>query len=63
MDKAMIVPGAVIGRWTVLDSDEKTARGERKWLCRCECGNEVDVAYNTLVYTNQKSCGCQKKGA
>ena len=31
------------------------------WHCKCDCGNEVDVAYNTLVYTNQKSCGCQKK--
>lgn len=31
------------------------------WHCRCDCGNEIDVPYNNLVYTNQKSCGCQKK--
>lgn len=31
------------------------------WHCRCDCGNEVDVPYNQLVYTSQKSCGCQKK--
>lgn len=31
------------------------------WHCRCDCGNEVDVSYNALVYTHQKSCGCQKK--
>jgi len=31
------------------------------WRCRCECGNEVDVPYNNLVFCNQKSCGCQKK--
>ena len=26
------------GRWTVLDSYEKTKKGEKKWLCRCQCG-------------------------
>ena len=31
------------------------------WRCRCDCGNEVDVPYNSLVFCNQKSCGCQKK--
>ena len=31
------------------------------WRCRCDCGNEVDVPYNALMYSNQKSCGCQKK--
>ena len=31
------------------------------WRCRCDCGNEVDVPYNNLLFSNQKSCGCQKK--
>ena len=31
------------------------------WHCRCDCGNEVDVPYNSLVFCNQKSCGCLKK--
>lgn len=31
------------------------------WRCRCDCGNEIDVPYHSLVYANQKSCGCQKK--
>ena len=31
------------------------------WRCRCDCGNEIDVAYNNLVDCNMKSCGCQKK--
>ena len=31
------------------------------WRCRCDCGNEVDVSYNSLVYGNQKSCGCRRK--
>lgn len=36
-------------------------RGSVVWRCRCDCGNEVDVSYNNLQYSNQKSCGCQKK--
>ncbi len=35
--------------------------GSVVWHCGCDCGKEVDVPYNTLVYSNQKSCGCQKK--
>ena len=31
------------------------------WRCHCDCGNEIDVAYNHLVYGNLRSCGCQKK--
>lgn len=42
-------------------SREYDERGSVVWHCRCDCGNEIDVSYNTLVYTNQKSCGCQKK--
>lgn len=40
---------------------ERGPQGSIIWHCRCDCGNEVDLSYNTLVYTNQKSCGCQKK--
>ena len=32
-----------------------------RWLCRCDCGKEIDVSYNRLVYGNMRSCGCQKK--
>lgn len=38
--------------------------GRRKsvvWHCLCDCGKEIDVSYNNLVYCNMKSCGCQKK--
>ena len=36
-------------------------RGNVMWHCRCDCGNEVDLSYNNLVYCNTRSCGCQKK--
>ncbi|MGM9641038.1 MAG: hypothetical protein ACI3V3_06695 [Faecousia sp.] len=39
----------------------RSPRGSVIWHCRCDCGNEIDIAYNDLVYCNIKSCGCQKK--
>lgn len=35
--------------------------GSVVWHCRCDCGKEVDLSYNDLMYSNVKSCGCQKK--
>lgn len=35
--------------------------GSAMWHCLCDCGNEVDVSYNDLVYSNIQSCGCKKK--
>ena len=31
------------------------------WHGRCDCGKEIDVDYNSLVYTSMKSCDGQKK--
>lgn len=35
--------------------------GNVMWQCRCECGSELAVSYNDLLYSNTKSCGCRKK--
>lgn len=32
--------------------------GNSKWLCRCDCGKEVEVFYQNLTRKNTKSCGC-----
>jgi len=40
---------------------DKRERGSVIWHCRCDCGNEIDVSYNALMYTKHKSCGCRKK--
>ena len=56
------ITGQKFGRLTALyPTDGRTAKGSVLWHCRCSCGNEVDVSYNDLLYTNVKSCGCQKK--
>lgn len=40
---------------------ERDQRQSVIWHCRCDCGNEIDISYNQLVHSNEKSCGCQKK--
>lgn len=61
MDIAGIATGTVIGRWTVLDTYEKTSKGERKWLYRCECGTERYVLQRSLKHGGSYSCGCLRK--
>lgn len=38
-----------------------TYLGNRKWRCKCDCGNIVDVFTNNLTRGNTKSCGCLNK--
>lgn len=45
----------------IFPTKARDAHGSVIWHCRCDCGNEVDIPYNLLVYCNMKSCGCQKK--
>ena len=32
-----------------------------RWLCRCECGNEIVVAGRLLMDGNTTSCGCSRR--
>lgn len=41
------------GRWRVL-----RRVSQRKWLCRCECGNERNVDKYNLTSGSSRSCGC-----
>jgi len=56
------ITGQRFGRLTALYPSKRNDKsGSVIWRCRCDCGNEVDISYNNIVYGNQKSCGCQKK--
>ena len=46
------------GLWTVLDEYITTPRGEKKYLCRCDCGTERYVLERSLKHGGSKSCGC-----
>lgn len=56
-----ILSGQKFGRWTILDEYIITHRGERKWLCRCDCGTERHVLERSLKSGGSKSCGCLRK--
>ena len=50
--------GQRFGRLTATSRAENDARGKSRWLCLCDCGNEVVVASDHLKSGNTKSCGC-----
>ena len=52
--------GNQYGLLTVVDTAEPDAKGNRRWLCRCECGNTVVVLEGKLVRLHTRSCGCLK---
>lgn len=56
------ITGRRIGWLTALHAtDERDAKGNVIWHCRCDCGKETDISYNVLLYTNVISCGCRRQ--
>ena len=56
------IAGQRFGRLiAVCPTDMRDNHGSVVWHCCCDCGNEIDVPYNSLVYCHMKSCGCQKR--
>lgn len=56
------ITGKRYARLTALYATESRSRkGSVVWHCKCDCGNEINVSYDDLVYTNIRSCGCQKE--
>lgn len=51
------------GRLVVIrfDSFSEKKKGPTRWLCKCDCGNEIVVARNNLVTGTTQSCGCLQK--
>lgn len=39
----------------------KSGREYKKWLCKCDCGNETIVFEDNLKYKKTTSCGCYQK--
>ena len=54
--------GERYGRLTVVRlSERKTNQGKPLWVCRCDCGNEVEVPRKRLIEGSTKSCGCYRR--
>ncbi len=56
-----IMIGERFGRLTVIAFDHKDKHGRTVCLCKCDCGNEKEVAKSNLTSGNSKSCGCVHK--
>ena len=56
------ITGRRFGRLVPLYPTEKRdKKGSVVWHCRCDCGREADVPYNSMMYANQISCGCRRR--
>lgn len=52
--------GRRFGMLTVIGPAE-SGGGNRRWLCRCDCGTTLTVWQSNLLGGRTKSCGCRKK--
>lgn len=52
--------GQKFGRLTVIGRGISTAQGKARWLCRCECGEQIETRAETLRLGKTRSCGCLK---
>jgi len=52
--------GQIFSNLTVISRANNAKLGHTRWLCRCECGNEVTVYSSSLKSGLSKSCGCSK---
>lgn len=57
MGKLIDRTGQRYGRLVVINKAETDIHGNAKWLCLCDCGNQVVVSGNALQ-RGTKSCGC-----
>lgn len=48
------------GMLTVI-AEAPNINGRTAWLCKCDCGNEIQVITKSLRNGNTKSCGCLHK--
>lgn len=65
MGKCIDLTGQKFGRLTVVERAEnyvsKSGSQKARWLCKCDCGNEVIVTGSELRSKKTTSCGCYRK--
>lgn len=52
------IAGQQYGMLKAIEVSGKTKRGDAKWLCRCNCGEYVEVVGYNLRNGHTRSCGC-----
>jgi hypothetical protein len=58
--KKIDLAGKTFGRLIVIEEAGVDTRGEKFWLCNCECGGKTKVLSSNLRTGHTKSCGCMK---
>lgn len=58
MGKIVDLTGKKIGKLTVIKYVGQDKHNNARWLCQCECGNEVEISGTRLNCNKVKSCGC-----
>ena len=53
--------GIKFGRLTVISKAESDKRGEARWSCRCDCGENTIVNGSHLRSGRVQSCGCYRR--
>lgn len=66
MSKMIDLTGKRFGDLYVLHrvkNSQKTKSGysTTRWLCRCDCGNEIVLTKGSLIRVGRENCGCKKK--
>lgn len=53
--------GQRFNKLTVISRDGSDGRGEAKWVCQCDCGNQITVLSSNLRSGHTTSCGCERR--
>ena len=53
--------GQTFGKLTVIKVLGKNAKGQKKWLFQCSCGNTTESTIGNVKHGLKKSCGCLLK--
>lgn len=53
--------GQRFGKLAVIEEADRSEGGERRWLCRCDCGNESEPFGAALRKGSSRSCGCVRR--
>lgn len=55
------ITGEVFGYLIAIEVGGHDNHRNRKWLCKCKCGNTVLVSTSSLISGHTQSCGCYNK--
>lgn len=47
------------GMIEVIAENGRSKHGDKVWLCKCDCGKEVNEVTSVLTHGKRRSCGCQ----